>query len=155
MVKKQIHNQNKQQLLKDNDPKEAMSQILTEENFLLIGATSFLGFQFSIVFNQNFLKFSSLIQYTHLISLYIIGIAVILLFVPITYHRIGAKGKHTENQPVFAHNIFKSALAMFAAGVSLEVFAALKVMTDSSLAAGILATVTLLLYVLFWFVLPI
>jgi hypothetical protein len=150
-----VPNDKKQRILKDKDPAEAMNQILSEEKFLLTGATAFLGFQFSIVFNQNFTQLSGLVKYTHITSLYLIGIAVILLFMPVAYHRIAAKGVHSDNQPVIAHYIFKSAMAVFALGVSLEIFSAMKVATQNSVIALALSTFTLLLYLIFWFVMPI
>lgn len=153
MVK--ISAQKKQRILKDKEPAEAMDQILSEERFLLTGATAFLGFQFSIVFNQNFVQLSGLIKYSHIISLYLIGIAVILLFMPVAYHRIAAKGVHSDNQPVIAHYIFKTAIGVFALGVAFEVFSAMKVATQSYAAALILALFSLLLYAIFWFVLPV
>jgi hypothetical protein len=153
-MKVQSSEQKKRQILNDKDPQEALSQILTEENFLLTGATAFLGFQFSIVFNQNFQQLSDLVRYVHIASLYLIGIAVILLFVPIAYHRIGAQGKHTEDQPLYAHYIFKAALALFSLGVTLEIYAAFKIMFQSSLIAPLMAGITLLLFVLFWFIIP-
>jgi hypothetical protein len=153
-MKGKIPDDKKQQLLQDDDPKEALSQILTEENFLLTGATAFLGFQFSIVFNQNFSNLSDLVQYTHFISLYLIGIAVILLFVPIAYHRIGVQGRHTENQPVFAHYIFKTAMAVFSLGVTFEIFAACSIVFQNTVIAAVMAIVTLLLYAFFWLILP-
>lgn len=139
----------------NNNAEKELSHILSEENFLLIGATTFLGFQFSVIFSSDFFKLPQLIQYIHFGSLYVMGLAVILLFTPIARHRVGHKGKFTNDQTSFAHIIFKCAMIFFALGVSFEVFASHYIMFRNYTVSTIGSVITFAIFLFFWFGFPI
>jgi hypothetical protein len=140
--------------LEERDPKEELAHILNEENFLLIGATAYLGFQFTVIYSSDFLSLQSFIQYAHFISLYLIGLAVVLLFAPIARHRVGDKGEHSAELSVYAHYVFKIAMALFALGVSTEVYSVLYIMSHSQAFAIAVSAVTLAIFGVFWFGFP-
>jgi hypothetical protein len=140
--------------LENEDPKEELSHILSEENFLLIGATAYLGFQFTVIYSSDFLELTTFIQYAHFISLYLIGLSVALLFAPIARHRIGHKGEHSVELSIYAHYIFKIAMALFSLGVSTEVYSVLYIMSHSQVLAIVVSSITLMFFAVFWFGIP-
>jgi hypothetical protein len=140
--------------LENTDPKEELSHILNEENFLLIGATAYLGFQFTVIYSSDFLSLDTFVQYAHFVSLYLIGLSVMLLFAPIARHRIGHRGEHSVELSIYAHYVFKIAMAFFSLGVSTEVYSVLYIMSRSQALAIVVSVITLTLFGVFWFGLP-
>lgn len=73
-----------------------VEHVLTEARVVLPGATALLGFQFATMLLEAFDKLPASSKYVHMLSLWLMGLSVILLMTPAAYHRIVERGEDSE-----------------------------------------------------------
>jgi membrane-associated HD superfamily phosphohydrolase len=101
---------------------EEIRHVLTEIRMVLPGAQALLGFQFIVMVLQEFEKLPEALKRTHLVSLSLMTLAVILLMTPAAYHRIVAKGENTSEFHQFAGRMLLASLIPLALGVASDFF---------------------------------
>jgi ACR3 family arsenite efflux pump ArsB len=101
---------------------EEIRHVLTEIRMVLPGAQALLGFQFIVMVLQEFEKLPNALKQTHLVSLSLMTLAVILLMTPAAYHRIVVKGENTREFHQLAGRMLLASLIPLALGVASDFF---------------------------------
>ena len=139
------------------DQKELDEQIrhaLTEVRMVLPGAQALLGFQFITLVLQEFEKLPESMKVTHLVSLSMTALAVILLMTPAAYHRIVAKGENTEQVHRFTGRMMMISLVPLALGFTGDFYVVVWKVSSSNAIAGVSTAVLLVFIFGAWFGLP-
>lgn len=126
--------------------KDKIEQVLTELRVALPGAQALLGFQFSALFMESFMKLPQSLKTIHFISLSLIGLTVIFLMTPAAYHRIVQQGEQTERFHRFASNILLTALVPLALGITGDFYVVTRKVTESRRVSLAPSVLTLLLF---------
>ena len=139
------------------DPKRVDEEIhhaLTEIRMVLPGAQALLGFQFITPVLAEFEKLPQSMKVTHLMSLSMTALAVILMMTPPAYHRIVEKGENTERFHRFTGRMLMVALVPLGLGFSADLYVVVwKVSSSDAIAAA--STAALLIFIFgAWFGLP-
>lgn len=137
---------------KEKTPLEAkVHQVMTEARIILPGAQAVLGFQFITVLTFSFAGLPHAIQVAHLISLFAVALAVILLLAPASYHRIVERGENTKPALRFASRMVIGAMVPLSLGIVGDFFViAWKIFQRPAL-AGVLAGALLAFIWGLWF----
>lgn len=135
------------------DIKNKVEHVLTEARVVLPGAQALLGFQFAAMLTKTFDALPETSRIVHLLSLFALAFASILLITPASYHRVVEKGEFTERLHRIASGLMLAALIPLAFGFAGDVFVVVRMVT-ASLAIGV-AGAGVILAVAFglWFVL--
>ncbi len=134
---------------------DKIEHVLTETRVVLPGVQALLGFQLTIMLSDSFDQLPSWSKYTHLSSLALIAISIVLLITPAAYHRIVEHGENTEGFHSFASRILLAAVIPLALGISGDFFVVVNRMTRSILFAIVAASTLLAVFYGLWFALPI
>jgi hypothetical protein len=97
---------------------------LDESRTLVLGAQVLLGFEFRSFFEQSFDSLPVATRYLKAAGLACLLVAIILLFLPASYHRIVERGEDTERMHRFATNVMRWTLLPFAIGFGIDAFVA-------------------------------
>jgi hypothetical protein len=133
------------------DLADRIKKVLIECRMALPGAQAFLGFQFAIVFTEDFEHLARSWQIVHFISLLATTVAIVLLIAPAAYHRIHEAGEDTENFHKIASRLLLAALVFLGPGMAGDLFVVIAKVTQSAGAAGISAGLLLLAFYGLWF----
>jgi hypothetical protein len=74
-----------------------IEQMLTEARVVLPGAQALFGFQLAIVLTQSFEQLPSASKITHVASLFLVALSIVLLMAPAAYHRIVYAGEDSQD----------------------------------------------------------
>jgi hypothetical protein len=124
---------------------------LTEVRVVLPGAQALAGFQAAIMFTDAFAHLPDPLKYTHLASLLLIVLTVILLMTPAAYHRIGEQGRFSPHLHRVISRMLLAAMATLALGISAELYVVAHKITHSHPLSLTLATLTLATFYGLWF----
>ena len=130
---------------------ERINLALTEVRVVLPGAQALLGFQAAIMFTDPFARLPGALKYTHLASLLLIVLTVILLMTPAAYHRIGEQGRFSPHLHRFISRTLLAAMATLALGITAELYVVAHKITQSHPASITLAALTLATFYALWF----
>jgi hypothetical protein len=133
---------------------EKVKHVLTEARVVLPGAQALLGFQFIAMITEQFDALPEATKYVHAASLAAVALSTILLMTPAAYHRLVEKGEDNERFHRLAGRFVLVAMAPLAIGVSGDIYVVVRKVLDSDMLAASLAGAMLLLFLLFWFALP-
>ncbi|HEX6718744.1 MAG TPA: DUF6328 family protein, partial [Pyrinomonadaceae bacterium] len=89
--------------------------------------------------------------YVHMISLWVMGVSVILLMTPAAYHRIVERGEDTERFHSVATNFMLAAMLTLPVGMCGDLFVVVRKITESASAAVVSGVVMLSLFYGLWF----
>ena len=128
-----------------------IKKVLIECRMALPGAQAFLGFQFSIVFMEDFEHLPRSWQIIHFISLLATTVTIVLLIAPAAYHRIHEAGEDTEQFYKVASRLLLIALVFLGPGMAGDLFVVIAKVTQSSGIAGVSAGFLLLAFYGLWF----
>ena len=117
----------------------------------LPGAQAFLGFQFAIVFMQDFERLPRSWQIIHFMTLLATTVAIVLLIAPAAYHRIHEAGEDTEHFYKIAGRLLLIALVFLGPGMAGDLFVVIAKVTQSPGLAGVSAGILLLGFYGLWF----
>jgi hypothetical protein len=134
---------------------DKVEHVLIETRVVLPGVQALLGFQLTIMLSETFDQLPAWSKYTHLSSLALIAISIVLLITPAAYHRIVERGENTEGFHSFASRILLAAVIPLALGISGDFFVVVHRMTQSVLFAIAAASTLLAVFYGLWFALPI
>jgi hypothetical protein len=130
---------------------EKVEHVLTEARMVLPGAAALLGFQLATVLMDSFERLPASSKYVHMVSMWLMGLSVILLMTPAAYHRIVERGEDSERFYRVASNLMVAAMIPLAIGMCGELFVVVQKLTQSTTAAIVSAVVMLSLFYGFWF----
>jgi hypothetical protein len=130
---------------------EKIDTVLTECRVVIPGSQALLGFQLVAVLMEGFDHLPHSSQYTHLASLLLITLSVILLMAPAAYHRIVERGENTARLWRFARAMLLAAMAALAAGVASESFVVVQHVTHAFAGSIWCAGVILMIFYALWF----
>jgi hypothetical protein len=128
-----------------------IKQVLEEARILLPGTQMLLGFQFSVVFQQQFDSIAVELKDLHLIGLCMLSIAIIMLFGIVSYHQIVAQGQNTERLYQYANATLIFSLLFIGIGLCVDIFIVSTVITKSTEFASIITSIFATFAVLLWF----
>jgi len=130
---------------------EKVEHVLTEARMVLPGATALLGFQLSTMLLEAFDRLPAPSKYIHMVSMWMMGLSVILLMTPAAYHRIVERGEDTERFQRVAGNFMLAAMVTLPVGMCGDLFVVVQKLTQSTTAAIVSAVVMLCLFYGVWF----
>jgi len=133
------------------DLADRIKKVLIECRMALPGAQAFLGFQFAIVFTEDFEHLARSWQIVHFISLLATTVAIVLLIAPAAYHRIHEAGEDTEHFHKIASRLLLAALVFLGPGMAGDLFVVIAKVTKSPGTAGVSAGLLLLAFYGLWF----
>jgi hypothetical protein len=133
------------------DLSDRIKKVLIECRMALPGAQAFLGFQFAIVFTQDFEHLRRSWQIIHFLSLLATTITTVLLIAPAAYHRIHEAGEDTEHFRKVASRLLLVALVFLGPGMAGDLFVVIAKVTQSPGIAGASAGLLLLAFYGLWF----
>lgn len=99
-----------------------LQHVLTESRVLLPGAQALLGFQLITFYMEDYLRMARALQWVHLVSLFLISVAVVLLIAPAAYHRIADRGEATERSFQFGSRMVLLSAIPLGLGMVGELF---------------------------------
>lgn len=129
---------------------DRIKKVLIECRMALPGAQAFLGFQFAIVFAQDFTTLPRSSQLIHFASLLATTIAIVLLIAPAAYHRLAEAGQNTERFHRVASGFLLASLVFLAPGMAGDLLVVIRKITRSGGANWIAGFLLLAFYAL-WF----
>lgn len=134
--------------------KDQMSRVIEEARMVLPGIQALFGFQTIAVFNNRFERLPMHVQDCHLGALAFVVIAMALVMLPAAYHRLTQPGIVSRHTIEVSSISICCALAPLAAGVSLDVYVVLQMVTSQegfSVAGG---AASFVLLIGLWFIYP-
>ena len=130
--------------------KDRIMSALNESRMLILGSQVLIGFQYRVVFEQQFEKLPASSRVLKLVSLGIMLLVSALLMSPGAYHRIVHEGEDREDVHIYATRIMGLALLPFALVLSLEVYVAAGYITGKA-SAIVIGLTTFAVALLFWY----
>jgi glucan phosphorylase len=131
-----------------------IEQMLTEARVVIPGAQALLGFQFIAFLTQSFSELPLTFQIVHMLGLFAVALAALLLMTPAAVHRIAYGGEDDETFFRFGSAMIIAAALPLAAGIAADV-AVVTYKTSENTATALSAGVAALcLLLLTWFALP-
>lgn len=128
-----------------------VEHVLTEARVVLPGATALLGFQFATMLLEAFDKLPASSKYVHMLSLWLMGLSVILLMTPAAYHRIVERGEDSERFHRVASNLLLAAMVTLPVGLCGDLFVVVRKVTQSTAAGLVSAVAMLTFFYVLWF----
>ena len=134
--------------------KEELSNILEECRILLPGMQALFGFQTIAVFNERFEHLSGFSPVAHLLSLFMVAVAIALGMAPAAFHRIAEPGRVSRRLISLSSRCICAALFMLMLAFALEMFVVFRLATDKQPFSVAVAALLLFIIGAAWFVLP-
>ena len=131
--------------------KDKIEHALTEARVVLPGAQALLGFQLVSTLMEAFEKLPASSKYTHLVSLGLLALTVILLMAPAAYHRIVEEGQDTEHFHRIASRFLIAAMIPLGLAICGDLFVVVRKVTESATAAITASALALLFFYGLWF----
>lgn len=138
----------------DNTLKDQMRNILEEARMILPGIQALFGFQTVAVFNQRFDDLPAFAQVLHLVALASVVLAIALVMMPATWHRIVEPHRVSTTTIQLSSRAICAALLPLQIGLSLDLYVVILLVTESYATASLGAGVTLLVLSTLWFIVP-
>ncbi len=145
---------------KGDQPPEQLSQsqaaqfLLDECRMVLPGIQALLGFQLIAVFSPGFdEKLSAIEQRLHLLAIFLVAVAVVLVMTPAAYSRQAHPKEISEGFIRTCTRLLLWSMIPLAIGICLEMYLIAEVILRSPLSA-VVASVLFGVIIAFWFVLP-
>jgi hypothetical protein len=112
--------------------------MLTEARVVLPGAQALFGFQLAIVLTQSFEQLPSASKITHMASLFLIALSIVLLMAPAAYHRIVYAGEDSQDMHRVGSALVTAATVPLALGLVGDIYVVIT-KTMGSPTAGVIA----------------
>ena len=131
--------------------KDRVEQVLIEARVLLPGVQALIGFQLATMLMDGFDKLPASSRYVHLISLFLMGLSVILLMTPAAYHRIVERGEDTEEFHRVASMLLLIVMLPLPLGICGDLYVVFRKATDSVAFSMVSAILMLTFFYGLWF----
>lgn len=130
-----------------------LSELLQELRVALPGVQVLFAFLLAVPFQQNFTKISPFDEKVYFVTLLCTAVSATLLISPSAYHRMTFRLQQKRQLVMLANRLAIAGLGFLA----LAMTGAILVITDflfSGLAAGVVAGLSLALFITLWYLLP-
>ncbi len=130
--------------------KDKIDNALNETRILVLGIQILIGFAFRSFFEPGFAKMSPKSQQLAFVALAMMLMGLVVLIVPVPFHRITLQGRNTSGLQRLATSTVSVALLPFAVSMALSFFVAIRWVVGalaSAVAAGAILGITLF----FWY----
>jgi uncharacterized protein DUF6328 len=130
-----------------------LSELLQELRVALPGVQVLFAFLLAVPFQQNFTKISPFQEKVYFVTLLLTAASAVLLISPSAYHRMTFRLQQKDDLIFLANRLTITGLGFLA----LAMTGAIMLITDvmfGTVATVITATVTLLVFAVFWYLLP-
>jgi hypothetical protein len=131
-----------------------VDQLLTEARVIIPGAQALLGFQFAVTLTRAFEQLPAFAKLAHVVALFCVALAVILLMAPAALHRLSFGGEDAPEFVKIGSAFVIAAPVPLALGIALDTFVATRRALESDQGAFLLAGVTLLVLFGLWYAYP-
>jgi hypothetical protein len=145
------HEQKEREEKKESDLSDKIKKLLIECRMALPGAQAFLGFQFAIVFAQDFANLPRSSHWIHFASLLATTVSIVLLISPAAYHRLVEAGEESEHFHQVGSRFLLAALIFLAPGMTGDLFVVMRQVTGSLMLSAATAGVLLFAFYALWF----
>lgn len=132
-----------------------VDQMLTEARVIIPGAQALFGFQLAVTFQKSFGALPETAKTTHVVSLGMVALAIILLMAPAAIHRIAFRGEERERLHTMGSAMIVAATLPLALGLAGDIYVGVVKAIHSEVIAVGAAAVAFVLLAVFWYALPI
>jgi hypothetical protein len=134
---------------------KAAQHMLEECRMVLPGIQALFGFQLIAVFNEGFSeKLSGPQQLMHLAAIVLVGIAIALVMAPAALHRQAEPQEVSERFVWLSSNLLLASMYPLAIAICLDTWLVSSIIVGHDAAGIAVALVLLMIFGLFWLVLP-
>lgn len=133
---------------------QEMRNIIEEARVIIPGVQALFGFQTIVVFNDRFATLETFAKACHTLGLGMVMVSIAMLMTPPVYYRACA-GQPTRHMAKVASLMIRGCLVPLALGLSLDMFTVLFVVSKSLWLSINAAAVTLILFAVLWYVVPV
>jgi len=133
---------------------EKIDQMLTEARVILPGAQALLGFQFVVTMSDRFAVLPTSCRLIHFVSLALMSLAILLLIMPATIHRLAFGGRDSERFHKIGSLVITAALAPIILGIATDFYVAITAAFGNRFVAGVGAVLTAAVLTSFWYAWP-
>jgi hypothetical protein len=147
-------NRQEQDESEEESLKDQMGRLIEEARMVLPGVQALFGFQTVAVFNDRFTDLPHYVQACHLVALGLVVIAIALVMMPAAYHRLATPGRVSLHLIKVSSRAICYALAPLAAGLSLDMFVVLHVVSEHDGVSIACALASFALLIGLWFAYP-
>jgi hypothetical protein len=134
---------------------EAATHVLEECRTVVPGMQALFGFQLIAVFNTAFREQLSQAERTlHLAALILVAVAIALVMAPAALHRQSEPMAVSRGFIDTSSRLLMASMIPLAIGITLDIYVIARVILDSSGGAIAIAVLMLVVFVVFWRVLP-
>ena len=131
-----------------------IEQMLTEARVVLPGAQALFGFQLAIVLTQSFEQLPSASKITHVASLFLVALSIVLLMASAAYHRIVYAGEDSQDMHRVGSALVTAATVPLALGLVGDVYVVITKTMGSPTAGVIAGSLALVLLIGLWHAYP-
>jgi hypothetical protein len=140
--------------VEDTPLDEQIEHMLTEARVLIPGGQALLGFQLAIMLTQSFARLPEASKIIHVAALCSIALAVMLLMAPAAFHRIAYQGHDSEGFHRLGSALVVASAVPLAVGIAGDLYVAITLALDSSIAGALCASAAGIALVTLWFAVP-
>ncbi len=134
---------------------KAAMMLVEECRMILPGIQALFGFQLVAVFNSAFSeKLSPLEQRLHLLSIALIGIAIVIIMTPAAYHRQTNPEDITQRFIDLSTRLLLLSMAPLALSICLDVYLISHTILHDVFLSLLITLGLLVIFIVLWFVLP-
>ena len=131
-----------------------VDQLLTEARVIIPGAQALLGFQFAVTLTRAFEQLPAVTKLAHVIALFCVATAVILLMAPAALHRLSFSGEDAPGFVKIGSAFVIAAPIPLALGIAIDTYVASRRALDSDQAAVWMASLALVILLSLWYAYP-
>ncbi len=134
---------------------EAAMMLVEECRMVLPGIQALFGFQLIAVFNSTFSeKLSPLEQRLHLLSIVLIGIAIVIIMTPAAYHRQTDPEDITQQFINLSTRLLLLSTAPLALSICIDIYLISRLILQNVALSLLVTFLLLIIFIVLWFVLP-
>ena len=134
---------------------DAATHVLEECRTVVPGMQALFGFQLIAVFTTVFRdELSSTERVLHLAALLLVTIAIVLVIAPAAVHRQMEPLAVSRRFIAISSGLLMASMAPLAAGICLDIYIVGRVILDTRVGAAITAALMLLVFIVFWLLVP-
>jgi uncharacterized protein DUF6328 len=134
---------------------DAATHVLEECRTVVPGMQALFGFQLIAVFSATFKEqLSPAERMLHLVAIVLVTIAIVLVMAPAALHRQTEPEAVSRRFITISSRLLMASMAPLAIGICLEVYVVARVLAESRGIAGFVAASLLLVFIVFWLLLP-
>ena len=134
---------------------KAAMMLIEECRMILPGIQALFGFQLIAVFNSTFAeKLSPLEQRLHLLSIALIGVAIVIIMTPAAYPRQTDPEDITQRFIDLSTRLLLLSMAPLALSICLDVYLISRLILNNVSLSLVITLVLLMIFIILWFGLP-